>query len=54
MNGSGPNEDLTLEPGEVLEVFVTYEVDEDGYKKVQQETEANADTRKGYFIRKKK
>ena len=53
LNGSGPNEDLTLEPGEVLEVFVTYEVDEDGYKKVQQETEANADTRKDTLLGKK-
>lgn len=40
-----PNEDLTLEPGEVLEVFVTYQVDREGYNIARQEESANEETR---------
>ncbi len=38
--------DLTLEPGEVMEVFVTYEIDKEGFEKAKEETQPASDSRK--------
>jgi len=49
-DNNNPNEDLTLEPGEVLEVFVTYEVDRTGYEQARQEDVAKDETRKNNLL----
>jgi len=45
--------DLTLEPGEVMEVFVTYEIDKEGFEKAKEETQAASDSRKDSLLGKK-
>jgi len=42
--------DLTLEPGEVMEVFVTYEVDKEGFEKAKEETQPASDSRKDSLL----
>lgn len=41
LNNGGVNEDLILEPGEAFEIFVTYEVDREGFEKIQAEVANN-------------
>ena len=40
------NPDMTLEPGEKFEVFVTYEVDREGFNKIQEEKDKNSNDEK--------
>lgn len=44
LNNGNVNEDMTLEPGEAFEVFVTYEVDREGFAQIQAEKNNNPDS----------
>ena len=44
ISGSNVNSKMTLEPGESYEIYVTYEVDQSGYKKIQEGQDANRDS----------